>query len=124
MTMLDWAKAKRALGSQPLQAVYTCVGTEWMLVEAFVRAVAEQLSREVGEPIQPVRFSFDDGGLDAALLACQSLSLFAARQLVVLTQVSAAAAARAAGGRNPSSDAEALERYLEQPQPENVLIVC
>lgn len=133
--MLDWTKARLQLEKTPLQPVYTCVGTESVLTDEWIRSVTAKLSEEAAEPILPLRYSFDEGGAQPALMACQSLSLFATRNLVVLTQVFPAGSGKTTGAGKATSgsgkaatraklETESLEVYLESPIPNNVLIVC
>lgn len=119
--MLDWNKAMQELKTKPLQPIYTCVGSEFVLVEAWVDALSNALSKQAQVDVETVQFSFDDGGLEEALLSCQSLSLFTSTQIVKLTDFWAATTAK--GSSKAKYSTESLEKYLDNPVPENVLVI-
>ncbi len=119
--MLDWNQAVKELKTKPHAPVYTCVGPEFALVEEWLGVLLDTLTSTTDADVDKTRFSFDEGGLGEALLACRSLSLFTSTQLVELTDVSAATASKGASRTKYST--EALEDYLENPVPQNILVM-
>jgi DNA polymerase III subunit delta len=119
--VLDWNQALKELKTKPHAPVYTCVGPEFTLVEEWLGVLLDTLSTDAEAPVDKTRFSFDEGGLGEALLACQSLSLFTSTQLVELSDVWAATTAKGASKAKHST--EALEDYLDNPVPQNILVV-
>lgn len=119
--MMDFSKAAAELQKGKLSPVYTLLGTEFILAEEWIYALSRRLSEQTGETVTPARYTFDEGGLESALLACQSLSLFQSTQLVVLNHVWPAGAGKAPS--KAKGDVEELESYLENPLPTNVLVI-
>ncbi|WP_054971587.1 DNA polymerase III subunit delta [Alicyclobacillus ferrooxydans] len=119
--MLEWSKAMKEIKQKPLEPVYTCVGPEFVLVEEWLAELRQVLAKQTDTMPEQTRFSFDDGDLDEALFACQSLSLFTSTQVVVLSDVWAATGAKGSSKAKYATDA--LESYLDDPVPQNVLVL-
>jgi DNA polymerase III subunit delta len=118
--MSEFIKAIDAVKkTSDLQPVYALVGTEHALKRRFMDAISKQVLRKSGEYPEWSRFYFDETGADGAVLACQSLSLFAVRNFVWLENCSLFLA-----NAKLKFDTAELERYLENPNPDSVLVIC
>jgi DNA polymerase III subunit delta len=117
--MSEFLKAIDALKkTNGLQPIYTLVGTEFALKRRFVNTISEQVRHQTGENPEWNRFYFDETGADGAVIACQSLSLFAARNFVILENCSMFLA-----NVKLKFDTSELEKYLENPNPDSVLVI-
>ncbi len=111
---MEWQYAVDGLSQQPVQPVYTLVGTEAYLARAFV----DRLAETVAANCEVHRFWLDEAGLEAALLDLQSLSLFGDKALTVLEQ-----ATSLSSDSKTKIDLSALEAYLAQPAADRTLVI-
>ncbi|MCL6515983.1 DNA polymerase III subunit delta [Alicyclobacillus sp.] len=115
--MLDWMRAMEALEQAEPGGVYTLVGEEHALVEAFL----ERLRARVGDaegPAELLRLDFEEEGCEGAVFALESLSLFQVQPVVVLQRCTAMTS-----GSRVRHTTDALEAYLERPAPGRALVI-
>lgn len=117
--MLDFRVALKQIETESLAPVITLVGTEFVLKRTLIDAVRQKLAIQTGSQPELARHYFDEEGCGSALLACQTLSLFSTSNFVLLDNFTAVL---------PSSkvkhDVEELEKYLENPVSESVLLLA
>jgi len=101
-----------------LRPIYILVGTESVLIQLVLQAIADKMSGVSGSTVEVERYHFEDEGADEALLACQTMSLFAEERLVVLRHCNLFLAT----GKSKFA-IDGLEQYLANPVPERVLVV-
>jgi DNA polymerase-3 subunit delta len=117
--MLDWTKAMDSLRpGNRVDPVHVLVGTDYVLARWYVDALKVGVESGSGMPVEVQRFRFEDEGCSGAVQACQTLSLFAETELVVLENCTALLASGKA-----KHDVQELERYLESPVDGNVLVI-
>ncbi|MBX5436366.1 MAG: DNA polymerase III subunit delta [Alicyclobacillaceae bacterium] len=115
--MVDWTKAVESLEQSQPQPVYVLVGTEPLLMRWFVERLCQKAAAP-GEVARPLRFSYENGGCEDAVLACQTIGLFGAGDVVVLEHCTALLQ-----GTKVKWDTQPLEAYLEHPLPGRVFVL-
>lgn len=117
--MIDIKTAIRSIETGVrLQPVYTLVGAEFILVQRVVDTIIKKLSERTAGEVPVERYSFDEEGAGDALLACQTMSLFAEQRVVVLRQCTP----MLPNGKS-KYDVAGLERYLADPVQDQVLVL-
>lgn len=116
--MIEWNKAMDAIVQKPHHGVYTLVGTEFTLMNGFVKALQERMQLQSEQSVEIHRFFYEETGLEGALAQCQTLSLFAAESVVILDNCTALSTQ--AKGKH---DLSPLEEYLSAPADEHVLVI-
>jgi len=115
---MDWDAAMKGIHKNPMAPVYTLTGTEYTLAKRWLQALRREIVKQTGQPVEMDGFDFDQEGCDNALLACQTVSLFAENSLVFLDQCSFLLA-----NAKSKHDLSGLEKYLEDPIPGRVLLL-
>jgi DNA polymerase-3 subunit delta len=100
-----------------LAPVYVLYGPEYALVRAFVKRLAACAGQAFGG-VELHQFDFEEDGPDPAVAACSVVGLFASHHLVWLRGCSALSAAA-----KVRHDTEELERYLESPSSDHILVL-
>jgi DNA polymerase III subunit delta len=114
---MDFSAAVRNIQSGEPGSVYILVGTESMLRQLFLEALAKRLTG-ASQAESVTRFRYEDEGPDNALFECRSFSLFDLRAIVVLENCTALTA----NGKSKFDNA-GLEEYLEHPVPGRCLVL-
>ncbi|GGJ14189.1 hypothetical protein GCM10010885_24400 [Alicyclobacillus cellulosilyticus] len=112
------ALCQRLQQGEPLQPVYVLYGEEPVLMTRCVEALRSRLADDAGPPAV-LRFDFEEDGCSGAVMACSSVPLFGAADLVVLTRCTAFAAS---SGKQ-KGDTSSLEAYLAAPNPGRVFVI-
>ncbi len=115
------------LQAGPVSPIYTLVGNEWLLTRWFVERVASLLAKSEtsqtfagleSSELAVLEFDYEQGDSVQAMLACQTVSLFAQREIVRINNLSLLVPS----GKG-KEDMDWLIPYLAEPAPGKVLIL-
>jgi DNA polymerase-3 subunit delta len=110
--------ALKRLRTEPVRPLYVLYGGEYGLIRRFITVLQEQVEEETGTAVELQRFDFEEDGPDPALMACQSVGLFAARSVVWLRNCSALTSSA-----KVRHDTASLEEYVEHPYEGHTLVL-
>lgn len=116
--MWRYEQAVQALKPGKLAPVYVLHGSEYSLIRSFVDQLTHAMEQAYGA-VDQHRFDFEEDGVEGAIGACCAVGLFASHALVWLRGVTPLSTANS----RVKHDTVALERYLEEPIPDHVLVL-
>ncbi|QRF23100.1 DNA polymerase III subunit delta [Alicyclobacillus sp. TC] len=114
---MRFGQAYLALEKGELSPVYTLLGQDGALVDAWIERVYQKLTEK--NQVMRLDIQFDEQGIDEILMAVDSPSLFGDRTLAVIRHFTG----MQSGGKSKWDFTE-LETYLESPSHHAHLILC
>lgn len=109
---MDFSTAYDGISNENLGTVYLLYGQEHLFIDKYMARLAQAAKASL------IRFDYENGDTQEALLELQSVSLFSDQPLVVLRNCTAITTQ----GKT-SEHAELLESYIKTPVPGRTLIV-